>query len=121
MRTVAITGASGFIGSALSEALRARGDRVRPLVRPGKQAEGGIAWDPDAGTIDAAQLEQVDALVHLAGENIAGARWTETRKARLRDSRVRGTGLLARTLAELQHKPSVWISASAIGYYGDRG
>jgi uncharacterized protein (TIGR01777 family) len=121
MGAVAITGASGFIGSALSRALSAHGSEVRPLVRPGKTAPGGIAWDPRAGTIDAAGLEGVDALVHLAGENIAAGRWTAAQKAELRASRLAPTELLARTLAGLKNKPAVWISASAIGFYGDRG
>lgn len=121
MRTVAISGASGFIGAALAAALEAEGVRVRPLVRPGKQADDAIAWDPRAGRLDRDALEGLDALVHLAGEGIANGRWTEAQKAELRESRVRGTSLLARALAELRHKPKVWISASAVGYYGDRG
>jgi uncharacterized protein (TIGR01777 family) len=121
MSSVAITGASGFIGSALSRALAARGVAVRPLVRPGKSAPGGVAWDPRAGTIDAAGLEGVDAVVHLAGENIAAGRWTAAQKAEIRQSRIAPTELLARTLAGLTKKPAVWVSASAIGFYGDRG
>src|SRR5262245_52053204 len=121
MSSVAITGASGFIGSALSRALSARGSEVRPLLRPGKTAPGGVAWDPRAGTIDASGLEGIDALVHLAGENIAAGRWTAAQKAAIRESRLAPTELLARTLAGLKRKPAVWISASAIGFYGDRG
>jgi uncharacterized protein (TIGR01777 family) len=121
MATVAISGASGFIGAALTRALRARGDRVRPLVRPGRGAEDAIAWDPEVGTLDTAALEGVDAVVHLAGESIAGARWSDAQKARIRDSRIRGTGLLASALCGLAHKPEVWVSGSAIGIYGDRG
>jgi uncharacterized protein len=100
--------------------LRARGERVRPMVRPGKSAEDGIAWDPRAGTIDAGELEGVQAVVHLAGESIAG-RWTEARKRELERSRLDGTGLLSRALSGLAHKPRVLVSASAIGFYGDRG
>lgn len=121
MATIAITGASGFVGSALATFLRARGVRVRPLVRPGKQAEDGIAWDPVAGTVDVEALEGLDALVHLAGDGVADGRWTEAKKARIRDSRVRGTTLLCESIALLHHKPKVWVSGSAIGYYGDRG
>ncbi len=121
MATIAVTGASGFIGSALLEALRARGDRVRPLVRPGGVADDAIQWDPERGRIDAASLEGVDALVHLAGESIAERRWTEAHKARIRESRVKGTGLLASALLQLKRKPAVWVSASAVGIYGDRG
>jgi uncharacterized protein len=121
MRTIAITGASGFVGTALAAQLRAQGVRVRPLVRPGKQAPDSIPWDPQAGTIDHEALEGLDALVHLAGDGIADGRWTPEKKARIRDSRVRGTRLLASAIAQLQHKPKVWVSGSAIGYYGDRG
>ena len=80
-----------------------------------------VSWDPAKGTIDAGKLEGFDAVVHLAGENIAGGRWTEQRKARIRDSRVQGTRLLCEALAKLANKPKTLISASAIGYYGERG
>jgi uncharacterized protein (TIGR01777 family) len=121
VRTIAITGASGFVGSALSRFLRAQGARVRPLVRPGQQAEDGISWDPAGGSIDGEALEGLDALIHLAGESLVEGRWTEEKKARIRDSRVRGTELLASAIARLERKPKVWVSGSAIGYYGDRG
>lgn len=121
MRTIAISGASGFIGSALRQLLQERGVRVRPLVRPGRQAEDGIAWDPQRGSIDAAALEGLDAIVHLAGDGVADGRWTAAKKARIRESRARGTELLARAIASLSHKPAVWVSGSAVGYYGDRG
>lgn len=120
MRTIAITGASGFIGSALADQLRQRGDRVLPLVRPGHAVDGGIHWDPTGGTIDQRALEGVDAIVHLAGENVADGRWTDEKKRRIRDSRVRGTSLLARTLATMRQKPRVFVSGSAVGYYGAR-
>jgi uncharacterized protein (TIGR01777 family) len=80
-----------------------------------------VQWDPVRGVLDLTRLEGVDAVVHLAGENIAAARWTEDRKARIRNSRVRGTKTLSETLAQLVLPPKVFISASAIGYYGDRG
>jgi uncharacterized protein (TIGR01777 family) len=80
-----------------------------------------VEWHPERGEIDAAALEGHDAAVHLAGESIAGGRWTDERKRRIRDSRVRGTKLLAETLARLSRPPRVFVSASAIGYYGDRG
>jgi len=121
MRTIAISGASGFVGTALTAALRSDGVRVRPLVRPGKQAEDGISWDPQAGTIDHESLEGLDALVHLAGDGVADGRWTAEKKARIRDSRLRGTALLAAAIEQLHAKPKVWVSGSAIGYYGDRG
>ena len=118
---VAITGASGLIGGALVPFLTTGGHEVVRLVRRAPRAKDEARWDPEAGEIDAAALEGVDAVVHLAGENIAGGRWTEARKARLRSSRVGPTALLARTLAGLTKKPKVLVSASAIGYYGNRG
>lgn len=120
MGLVAITGSTGFIGSALVAALEARGYEARALVRPQSRADG-IRWDPDRGEIESSALEGVEAVVHLAGESVAGARWTPAQKARIVESRTRGTGLLARTLARLKHKPKLWLSASAIGFYGDRG
>lgn len=121
MRTIAISGASGFIGSALTEYLEALGHHVRPLVRPGRQVRDGIAWDPERGEIDLAELEGVHALIHLAGENVADGRWTEAKKARIRASRVRGTELLANSLPKLREPPKVWVSGSATGFYGDGG
>src|SRR3954468_15656368 len=119
MLHVAVSGASGLIGSALRRRLEVDGQRVSRLVR--HQARSGeIFWDPAAGSIDQHSLEGVDAMIHLAGENV-GARWTPARKARIRASRVAGTRLLSETLAALQRPPQVLISASAIGIYGDRG
>lgn len=118
---VLVTGASGFIGSALVPSLTASGHAVTRLVRstphPG-QAE--IPWDPAARSIATPALEGLDAVVHLAGENIA-QRWTAEKKARIRDSRVQGTRLLCDALAQLVKPPKVLLCASAIGYYGDRG
>jgi uncharacterized protein (TIGR01777 family) len=118
---VAITGASGLVGSALVPFLTTGGHEVVRLVRRAPKAKDEAGWDPEAGEVDAGALEGVDAVVHLSGANIAGGRWTESRKALLRSSRVGPTGLLARTLAGLRRKPRVLVSASAIGYYGDRG
>jgi uncharacterized protein len=120
---VAITGASGLIGSALSRSLRADGHQVRPVSRGGRSGGGSgtISWDPDAGTIDAAALEGVDAVVHLAGEGVASGPWTDEQRRRIKTSRTKGTTLLATTLAGLDRKPAVLVSGSAIGYYGDRG
>ncbi|MDB4971716.1 MAG: hypothetical protein JWN48_57 [Myxococcaceae bacterium] len=109
------------MGSALSALLARQGVRVRPLVRPGKQASDGISWDPDQLHIEHEALEGIDALVHLAGDGIADGRWTEAKKKRIRESRVRGTSLLASALVKLSSPPKVWVSASGIGYYGDRG
>lgn len=118
---VAITGASGLVGRALAPFLTTGGHEVLRLVRRTPLAKDEVRWDPDAGIIDAAALEGVSAVVHLAGENIAEGRWTEARKMRLRTSRLAPTRLLAETLAGLKRKPGVLISASAIGYYGSRG
>jgi uncharacterized protein (TIGR01777 family) len=118
---VAITGASGLIGRALAGSLRADGHTVRPLVRRPSDDPGAVRWDPAAGTIDAAALEGVDAVVNLAGAGIGDKRWSEDRKRELHDSRTRSTDLLARTLAGLARRPGVLLSGSAIGFYGSRG
>jgi uncharacterized protein len=117
---VLVSGSTGLIGSALVSALQEGGHRVRRLTRSGGSSEDVVRWDPSAGEIDAGRIEGVDAVVHLAGENLVG-RWTDAKKARIRDSRVRGTRLLAETLARLPTPPAVMVSASATGYYGDRG
>jgi uncharacterized protein len=117
---VVVSGSSGLIGTALVDALGKAGHRPIPLVRRDPTGDA-IRWDPDAGTIDAAALEGVDAVVHLAGEGIASKRWSLEQKRRILESRTRGTSLLADTLAGLQRKPGVFVSASAIGYYGERG
>jgi uncharacterized protein (TIGR01777 family) len=118
---VAITGSTGLIGSALVDRLRVEGHSVSRLVRSrGKAGAGDVMWDPGAGTIDAAALEGVDAVVHLAGENV-GTRWTEQKKRQIVDSRVNGTRLIAQTIAGLQRRPRVLVQASATGIYGDRG
>jgi uncharacterized protein len=118
---VLVTGAHGMIGTALIPRLRARGDRVVRLVRGEPEGSDDVRWDPPAGTIDAASLEGVDAVVHLAGVGIGDKKWTEARKKEVLESRTIPTTLLARTLAALDRKPRVLVSASAIGYYGNRG
>jgi hypothetical protein len=118
---IMVTGATGLVGSALLPLLKAGGHEVSRVVRQPKPAEKDIVWNPDEGRIDLAGLEGADAVVHLAGENIASGRWTVARKQRILQSRVKGTQLLAQSLAKLQRPPKVLVSASAIGYYGDRG
>ena len=118
---VLISGASGLVGSALSAKLKGQGDDVVHLVRRAPTNNDEILWDPKARTLDASQLEGFDVVYHLAGENIAAGRWTEAKKARIRDSRIDGTTFLSKTLAQLDGKPGALVSASAIGYYGDRG
>jgi uncharacterized protein len=118
---ILITGASGLIGSALIPALTMDGHRVTRLVRSQpKPGDMAVQWDPDRGSLDAGSLEGLDGVVHLAGEPI-GERWTAEKKARIRDSRVKGTRLLSETLSHLSIPPKILVSASAIGYYGDRG
>jgi len=119
---IAVSGSSGLVGGTLVPLLTAAGDDVRRLVRGDAAGHpDAIAWDPERGTIDAAALTGVDAIVHLAGENIAGGRWNDERKRRIRASRVNGTTLVAQTLAKMQHPPRVLVCASAIGFYGPRG
>ena len=118
---ILVSGSHGLIGSAVAPALRQSGHDVVRLVRS-RPLSGGpaVAWDPMAGTIDAAGLEGLDAVVHLAGESIIG-RWTDRKKAEIRDSRVMGTRRLAEALARRAKKLAVMLCASATGYYGDRG
>jgi uncharacterized protein (TIGR01777 family) len=119
---IAITGSTGLVGTALLSALEAEGHLVRRLVRRNvRDSDREIHWDPDAGQIDAEELNGVDAAVHLAGESVAGGRWTVDLKRRILDSRVQGTRLLCEALAGLDMKPTVLVSASATGFYGNRG
>lgn len=117
---IAITGSSGLVGTALARALDARGDTVLRLVRREARSAQEVRWSPSAREVDVAGLEGVDAIVHLAGENIADGRWTDARKRSIRDSRVDGTHAVARAVATLGSRPTL-VSASAIGIYGDRG
>lgn len=119
---ILITGASGFLGTALTKLLREAGYRVDALGRrPPAPGSTDLQWDPEHGKLDAAALEGVDAVVHLAGENVADKRWTPEQKERIGTSRTRPTTLLAETLARLQRPPRVLLSGSAVGYYGNRG
>lgn len=120
--TVAITGSSGLIGTALRHFLTTGGHRVVRVLRDRRSMdEGDLFWNPSTGEIDADGLGQVDAVVHLAGVSIAGGRWTDARKRAIRGSRVRGTDLIARTLAGLRDGPRTLVTASAVGIYGNRG
>lgn len=117
---IIVSGSSGLVGSALVARLKQDGHEVIALVRrPPRQGE--IEWDPAAGELDAKSLEGADAVVHLAGDNIAAGRWTQRKKQRIRDSRVDGTRLLSEALAQLDSPPKVLAVASATGFYGDRG
>lgn len=123
---VIVTGSTGLVGRALIRSLLAEGHEVTRLVRgaaQGFRAPGTAAvhWNPERGEIDAQALEGHDAAVHLAGENIGEGRWDEAKKRRIIESRMKGTSLLAGTLAGLSAKPRVLVSASATGFYGDRG
>lgn len=118
---IAITGSSGLIGSALVTAIMRRGDTAIKLVRRPAIGADEIAWEPATGRIDASSLAEVEAVVHLAGAGIGDKRWTKSRKEELVESRVLSTTLLAQTLASLPNAPRVFVSASAIGFYGDRG
>jgi uncharacterized protein (TIGR01777 family) len=123
-RRIAVTGASGFVGSALVAALRDAGCTVLTIGRhaPGRRSKSipDVEWNPRTGTLDAAALAGVEAVVHLAGSPV-GRRWTSARKREIRESRVLGTRLIAQTMARLSPMPQVLIVASAIGYYGSRG
>jgi len=122
---ILMSGAGGFIGAAVRRRLTEAGHRVTVLTRrPGAFAAGPMevaVWDPQARHLDRSALEGLDAVIHLAGENIAQGRWTAARKARILKSRVEGTRLLAESLAQCRRPPSVFLCASAIGFYGKRG
>jgi uncharacterized protein len=121
---IAITGASGFVGSALTTSLRAAGQTVVRLVRPSRANEANVpdtaTWNTADGSLDTARLGQPDAVVHLAGATIA-SRWTTARKRAIADSRIPATAKLCATLARLPVPPRVLVAASAVGFYGDRG
>lgn len=117
---IAITGSTGLIGKALVRALRDEGLTVIRLVRRPAAADDEVRWDP-FGEVAAGALEGVDAVVHLAGAGVGDHRWTETYKRQIHDSRVEGTRTLARALARLDRRPAVFVSGSAVGYYGDTG
>ncbi len=120
--TIAISGKSGLVGSALAESFAGTDNRVVNVTRDVESHSlDDIVWSPISGIANPDGLEGMDAFVHLAGENIATGRWNETKKSRIRNSRVEGTRVVASTLARLKQKPAVLVCASAIGFYGDRG
>ncbi len=118
---VLITGASGLIGTALKESFKQKGYEVLLASRKEAKDDKHIQWDMETGFLDPEKLEGIDAVVHLAGENVSGLRWTEDKKKAIRDSRVLGTRNIVDAISKLKKKPSVFISSSAIGFYGERG
>jgi len=121
---IVVSGSTGLVGSALAPVLKSKGHEVVSLTRSSssaaQQRAGAVIWDPMSGELRREDLEGVDAAIHLAGENIAAKRWTAEQKAKIRDSRVLGTRLLAETLAKLKSPPNTLVCSSAIGFYGDR-
>lgn len=118
---IAVTGASGLIGSAVVPALRERGHEVIRLVRRTPSAPDEVRWDPEAGEVDLAGLNGIDGVIHLAGAGVGDKRWTPAYKRTILLSRVNGTDTIARAMAHLEPRPRVLVSGSAIGYYGDTG
>ncbi len=116
---VAVTGASGMVGASLCTHLSRAGHHVLRVGR--SRSTSDVVWDPQQGVLDATALEGLDSVVHLAGESVFGLRWTAGKKKRILQSRIIGTQLLSETLSRLESPPEVLISASAVGYYGDRG
>jgi len=119
MKTL-VTGSTGLVGRSLCAHLRQRGDEVLRLVRRAPAAEDEVKWDPTEGTCDAAAFD-VDAIVHLAGEGIASRRWSKGQMLKIRESRVAGTRLISEGAVRITRRPKVLVSASAVGFYGDRG
>ena len=118
---IAVTGASGLIGSALVPHLRGSGHDVMRLVRRPAASVDEISWDPQSGSVDLTRLEGTDAVIHLAGAGVGDHRWTDAYKREILDSRVDGTHTIVRAMTALEKRPAVLVSASAIGWYGDTG
>jgi uncharacterized protein (TIGR01777 family) len=121
---ILIAGSSGLIGSALTTALQGQGHTLARLVRrAADNSRREVYWDPERGSLDKSPLVDIapEVVINLAGENIAGGRWTDRRKAAIRDSRVNGTRVLSQAITSLEPKPKIFLCASAVGYYGDRG
>ncbi|HEX7723156.1 MAG TPA: TIGR01777 family oxidoreductase [Pyrinomonadaceae bacterium] len=116
---IAIAGASGLIGSALIPILQSEGNQITRLVRSSPKP-GEIEWHPNQDEVSAQSLEGFACVINLAGENIAGGRWTDDQKRKIRDSRVNGTHLLSEAIGKMNSKPTAFICASATGIYGDR-
>ncbi len=122
VQTVAISGATGLVGTALADRLRGSDKSVLAISRSdGGAYDDTIRWDPESGLTNPGRLESVDAIVHLAGESIAAGRWNDSLKKRIRNSRVNGTRSLVQSIASVEKRPRVLVCASAIGFYGDRG
>ena len=117
---ILVTGATGLVGSKLLPLLKADGHEVSTLTRRASRSPSERTWNPDSGSLPAATLDGIDAIIHLAGENIGDSRWTVAKKKRIRDSRVIGTRMLAEAAAK-SGRVKAFVSASAIGFYGDRG
>ncbi len=117
---ILLTGSSGLIGSALTASLSANGHNVKRLLRS-RHTGGEAYWNPEEGTIDLSNCKGIDVVIHLAGDSIAEGRWSKAKKARILDSRIKGTQLIATALARLEERPHTLISGSAIGFYGNRG
>lgn len=117
---ILVTGATGLVGSKLLPLLQADGHEVSTLTRRSSRSPSERTWNPDSGSLPAATLDGIDAIIHLAGENIGDSRWTVAKKKRIRDSRVIGTRMLAEAAAK-SGRVKAFVSASAIGFYGDRG
>lgn len=118
---ILISGSHGLVGTALGNSLKHDGHEVFALVRHAPYSESEVEWSPERGSPALSGMEGMDAVVHLAGESIASGRWTEEKKRRIRDSRVKATTVLTEALSNLRQPPKTLISASAIGYYGNRG
>jgi uncharacterized protein len=118
-----ISGSTGLVGRALVQQLSSAGYTVKALVRerPAPEGAASIRWNPAKGEIEERELEGLHAIVNLAGENVADGRWSEDRKSRIKTSRIDATRTLVQAISKLERPPEVFVSASAIGYYGDRG
>src|SRR5438128_706541 len=118
---VLITGASGLVGSALKDAFREKGYEMLLASRDEPKDDTYVQWSVEDGFTDPSKLEGIDAVVHLAGESVNGLRWTDEKKKAIRDSRVLGTRNVVDAISKLKNKPKVFVAASAIGFYGERG